>query len=77
MARGDQLGRQWRIIQIDVEVAGTREIQYWVLGWAAQAEILKPAVLREEVLAEARAMARLYETGMMVNETMAEYEFGR
>jgi len=58
-------------------VAGTREIKYWVLGWGAQAEILEPAILREEVLAEARSMARLYETGMMVNETMADYDFGR
>jgi hypothetical protein len=58
-------------------VAGTREIKYWVLGWGAQAEILEPAVLREEVLTEARSMARLYETRMMVNETMAEYDFGR
>jgi hypothetical protein len=58
-------------------VAGTREIKYWVLGWGAQAEILEPAILREEVLAEARAMVRLYVTGMMVNETMADYEFGR
>ena len=58
-------------------MAGTREIKYWVLGWGAQAEILEPAVLREEVLAEARAITRLYETGMMVNETMADYDFGR
>ncbi len=58
-------------------MAGTREIKYWVLGWGSQAEVLEPAVLREEVLAEARAMARLYETGMMVNETMADYDFGR
>ena len=58
-------------------MAGTREIKYWVLGWGAQAEILEPAVLREEVLAEARAMARLYETGLVFNETMANYEFGR
>jgi hypothetical protein len=58
-------------------VAGTREIKYWVLGWGAQAEILEPEVLREELLAEARAMAQLYETGLMVNETMADYEFGR
>jgi hypothetical protein len=58
-------------------VAGIREIKYWVLGWGAQAEILEPSVLREEVLAEARSMARLYETGMMLNETMADHDFGR
>jgi hypothetical protein len=58
-------------------VAGTRKIKYWVLGWGAQAEILEPAVLREEVLAEARAMARLYETGLVASETMTNYEFGR
>jgi hypothetical protein len=45
----------------EAEVAGTREIKYWVLGRGT----------------EARAMARLYETGLMVNETMAEHEFGR
>ena len=58
-------------------MAGIREIKYWVLGWGAQAEILEPAILREEVLAEARAMARIYETGLMANETMADYEFTR
>ena len=62
---------------IEAEVAGTREIKYWVLGWGAQAEILEPAVLREEVLAEARSMARLYETGLMVNEMLADYELSR
>ena len=66
-----------KILLIEAEVAGTREIKYRVLGWGAQAEILEPAFLREEVLAEARAMARLNETGMVVNETMADYEFGR
>jgi len=62
---------------IEAEVAGTREIKYWVLGWGAQAEVLEPAILQEEVLEEARSMARLYETGLMLNETMADYEFGR
>jgi hypothetical protein len=62
---------------IEAEVAGTREIKYWVLGWGAQAEILEPAVLRDEVLAEARSMERLYETGLMANEPIADYEFGR
>ena len=62
---------------IEAEVAGTREIKYWVLGWGAHAEVLEPAFLREEVLAEARSMARLYDTGMMVNETMDDYEFSR
>ena len=61
----------------EAEVAGTREIKYWVLGWGAQAEILEPTILREEVLGEARSMARLYETGLMVNETMADYDIRR
>ena len=63
-------------VVFEAEVAGTGEVKFWVMGWGAQAEILEPAVLREEVLAEARSMARLYETGMMVNETMADYDFG-
>jgi len=58
-------------------VAGTREIKYWVLGWGAQAEVLEPAVLREEALAEARSMVRLYKAGMMVKETMADYDIRR
>ena len=58
-------------------MAGIREIKYWVLGWGAQAEVLEPAILRKEVLAEARAMARLYEIGLVASETMANYDFGR
>jgi len=57
-------------------VAGTQEVKYWVLGWGAQAEILEPPILREEVLAEARSMARLYETGRVLKEAIFPHESG-
>lgn len=33
-------------------VAGSREIRIWILGWGADAEVLEPADLRDEVAAE-------------------------
>ncbi len=47
-------------VDLEMEVAGTREIRLWVLGWGAQAEVLAPAALRKEIKAEIRAMGRRY-----------------
>ena len=41
-------------------VAGLREIRIWILGWGADAEVLEPAALRDEVAAEFRKAAALY-----------------
>jgi proteasome accessory factor B len=42
------------------QVAGMREIRIWILGWGADAEVLEPASLRDEVAAELRRAAALY-----------------
>jgi predicted DNA-binding transcriptional regulator YafY len=44
----------------EAEVAGTEEIKHWVLKWGAQAEILAPASLREEIRQEAGEMVKVY-----------------
>ena len=41
-------------------VSGMREIRIWILGWGADAEVLEPAVLRDDVAAELRRAAALY-----------------
>jgi len=41
-------------------VAGSREIRIWILGWGADAEVLEPAELREEVAAELARARALY-----------------
>lgn len=41
-------------------VSGMREIRIWILGWGADAEVLEPASLRDDVAAELRRAAALY-----------------
>jgi len=42
------------------QVAGMREIRIWILGWGADAEVLEPKTLREEIAAELSRAAALY-----------------
>jgi proteasome accessory factor B len=42
------------------QIAGMREIRIWILGWGADAEVLEPAALRDEVAAELKKAATLY-----------------
>ena len=42
------------------QVAGLREIRIWILGWGADAEVLEPKTLREEIAAELSRAAALY-----------------
>jgi predicted DNA-binding transcriptional regulator YafY len=44
----------------EAEVAGTAEIKRWILTWGAQAVVLAPESLREELRREAEALARHY-----------------
>ena len=46
---------------LHAEVAGTKEVQRWVLHWGAHAEVLEPASLREQVRQELRQMQAHYE----------------
>jgi proteasome accessory factor B len=42
------------------KVAGLREIRIWILGWGAEAEVLEPAELRNEVAEQLRLAAARY-----------------
>ncbi len=42
-------------------VSGVNEISWWILGYADQAEVLKPAKLRKLVGDRARMMAKMYD----------------
>jgi predicted DNA-binding transcriptional regulator YafY len=42
------------------QIAGMREIRIWILGWGADAEVLEPAALRDEVAGELKKAAALY-----------------
>jgi len=44
-------------------VAGMREIRIWIMGWGADAEVLEPAELRDEIAAELARAAELYPRG--------------
>jgi predicted DNA-binding transcriptional regulator YafY len=37
-----------------------REIRIWILGWGADAEVLEPAELRDDVAAELSRAAGIY-----------------
>ncbi len=41
-------------------VAGSREIRVWIMGWGADAEVLEPAALRDDVAAELGRAASNY-----------------
>lgn len=48
-------------VELEMEVAGTREVKLWVMGWGAQAEVLAPDSLRKEIKAEIKAMRAQYQ----------------
>jgi predicted DNA-binding transcriptional regulator YafY len=41
-------------------VGGMREIRIWIMGWGADAEVLEPAALREDIATEVTRAAALY-----------------
>ena len=45
----------------EARVAGTDEIKYWLMSWGGKAEVLRPQSLRDEILAEAKAMQHTYQ----------------
>ena len=49
-------------IIFEADVAGTDEIRFWIMTWGAQAEVLEPESLREEIRAEAEMIAIRYGT---------------
>lgn len=44
----------------EAEIGDVIEIRPWLRGWGADCEVLEPAALREEMIAEARRLTRLY-----------------
>jgi predicted DNA-binding transcriptional regulator YafY len=53
-------GRPDGSVIFEAEVAGTEEIKHWVLRWGAQAEVLAPESLRQEIRQEAQKMVKVY-----------------
>src|ERR1700730_6635319 len=49
-------------LRLILRVGSILEIRHWVLGWGGAVEVVRPAELRNAILAEIRAMARTYET---------------
>jgi predicted DNA-binding transcriptional regulator YafY len=47
-------------LELRLRLGALAEIERWVLGWGASAEVLKPAVLREKIRAAAGALAAVY-----------------
>ena len=47
-------------IIFEAEVAGTKEIEFWVLKWGAKAKVLAPESLRDEIRSEIEAMQEIY-----------------
>jgi len=48
-------------IIFEAEVAGTKEIEFWVLKWGAKAKVLAPESLRDEIRSEVEAMREIYQ----------------
>lgn len=46
----------------EARVAGTDEIKYWLMSWGGKAEVLRPASLRAEMIAEAQNILLTYKT---------------
>ncbi len=49
-------------LNFHVEVAGIREISWWILGYGEQAEVLAPQSLRELILSHIDRMSTMYRT---------------
>ncbi len=47
-------------IIFEVEVSGPKEVGWWVMQWGAEAEVLEPNHLRDEVAKTATGIARIY-----------------
>ena len=47
-------------VVFEAEVAGTREIKFWILQWGAHAEVLSPPELRRELISEAARLSGVY-----------------
>jgi proteasome accessory factor B len=48
-------------LDFHVRVSGLREISWWILGYGDQAEVLKPAALRQLIAERADRMLQMYD----------------
>jgi predicted DNA-binding transcriptional regulator YafY len=58
-------------IIFEAEVAGTEEIKFWVMSWGPKAMVIEPSFLRQEIKAEAEAMAEKYSKAVEPEEESA------
>ncbi|MCP4687805.1 MAG: WYL domain-containing protein, partial [Desulfobacterales bacterium] len=47
----------------EADVAGVKEIKFWIMTWGAKAEVLEPESLRRDIQREAAEMTVLYGDG--------------
>jgi len=57
-------------LRFEVEINEPREVGWWVLQWGAEAEVLEPESLRQELRETAQRLVRLY-AGVQNNERKA------
>jgi len=50
-------------LELSLRLGALAEIERWVLGWGASAEVIKPPTLRDKVRATAAALAAVYGEG--------------
>ena len=48
-------------LDFHADVSGLGEIQWWILGYGGQAEVIEPPALRDEIAKKIKAMSKLYE----------------
>ena len=55
-----KLAREGRALMLEMKVGLSPDLRQWILGWGAEAEVLEPADLREDVAVAATAAAAVY-----------------
>jgi proteasome accessory factor B len=55
-----KLAREGRASMLEMKVGLSPDLRQWILGWGAEAEVLEPADLREDVAVAATAAAGVY-----------------
>ena len=51
-------------IIFEAETAVTRELMFWILSWGADAEVIEPQTLKEDIIEEAQALLTKYNKKM-------------
>ena len=46
---------------LEMVVAGIEEVKHWILTWGAKAEVLEPKSLRDNIIAESKALLERYQ----------------